>query len=68
MIAVEQIADRQIVSYLTIIIFFVAGIEFKVQSEGACSINKVKHGPVYKNKTLIGGMKAGNFSYLGKAK
>ena len=54
------------------------GIDFNVQSpssptkstpENVCSVNNVKHdGPVYRNKTLLGGMKAGNFSYLGKAK
>ena len=55
------------------------GIDFNVQSppspsatsqsENVCSASNVKHdGPVYRNKTLLGGMKAGNFSYLGKAK
>jgi len=42
-----------------------SGIEFDVKETMDYCAADQKHGPIYTNKTLFGGMKAGNFSFLG---
>ena len=36
------------------------------EDEEICDEAKMKHSPVMSNKTLAGGLNAGNFTYLGR--
>ena len=36
------------------------------EDEGVCDEAKLKRSPIMSNKTLAGGLNAGNFTYLGR--